>query len=253
MNAGCRWGRNQHCVVMDMINSSCRLTLALIASLGALVFTTTASADHRYHSAHNAGSYGALAIEAPGLTYSELRQMRDPVVVDKSALHHELINLEKDIRDLERIASLIADKRLRDTLCVQIERMKERTTRIDRRLRSADRIQLAEVTTQVIHLDAHSAVSQRRFAAIVSSIKGATFSNDKMQTLKSIASTNQFTTRQVGELARLFTFNNQRLEVLTYLYPMVIDYENYHQLLSLLPYSSDRRALLKSISEMNQL
>ncbi len=235
--------------MMSLRRLSLRLsTFTLIAALALTAMASTAAADHRSINAH---SQPAITLQAQGLSARALEQMSEPVVIDRALMHRDLRGLQRDIRDLERVADHVREPRLREALCAQISRLRQRADGLHASLREASALQPVSQITEVYYDRDVITTSPARLDSMIRTLKQVPFHDERLQTLKSIAGNNLFNTEQVRQLATLFPFNDDKLEVLTLLYPNTIDPENYHALLNLLPFSKDRSRLLQRIAALD--
>ena len=86
-------------------------------------------------------------------------------------------------------------------------------------------------------------MSQEEFQQAKKSILGQSFENDRMRVLKQVVKANCLYTSQVIELAKLFTFDDKRLEVVKLAYPYVFDPQNYYTVNDILTFSSSKEKL----------
>lgn len=91
-------------------------------------------------------------------------------------------------------------------------------------------------------------MKQEEFQQAKKSILGQNFENDRMRVLKQVVKANCLYTSQVIELAKLFTFDDKRLEVVTLAYPYVFDPQNYYTVNDILTFSSSKEKLEEFIN-----
>jgi len=93
-------------------------------------------------------------------------------------------------------------------------------------------------------------VSNQEFGRMLESIRKETFNSTKVTLAKQIIRSGKcFTTRQISEIVKLFTFDDTRLDIAEYAWDFTIDRENYYQLTEVFTFSSTKDSLLKFISE----
>ena len=81
------------------------------------------------------------------------------------------------------------------------------------------------------------------FAAAKQAIKGSSFDDTRLSTAKSIANNNFFTTEQVIEICRLFSFGDSKLEFAKYAFKRTVDNNNYFKVNAVFSFDSDKKAL----------
>ncbi len=81
------------------------------------------------------------------------------------------------------------------------------------------------------------------FETLVRQLEEESFSDDRLEILRTAAMNNAFTVAQVARLMDLFDFGDDRVEVVRILYPRVVDPENAHQLLSHVEFDNEKEAL----------
>jgi hypothetical protein len=72
--------------------------------------------------------------------------------------------------------------------------------------------------------------SDADFAQIKATLNATKFESKKLDTLKSLVYNYYFTTAQVGVLMNMFSFESNKLEVAKYIYPYVVDKQNFGSL-----------------------
>jgi hypothetical protein len=89
-------------------------------------------------------------------------------------------------------------------------------------------------------------VSDEEFSQITNSIKKESFNSTKVTLTKQILRSKQcFTTRQVKEIVKLFSFDDSRLEIAKYAWDYTIDRDNYYQVADVFSFSSSKENLMK--------
>jgi hypothetical protein len=214
---------------------------------------STALADDYLHNPHPSGAFG---LQAPGLSQYHFNAMHTPAIVDTAALYTEIRTLELEISAVERAAVAVRDNRLRGILLVQVNRMKSRTQRLRGKLNRARSVvgqPAVAVVAAPIGYNHIRPVSPTNFESMRRTLRDTPFSDARLQALRHLAHRNHFTTKQSRQVAKLFPFANERLDALTIMYPSVVNPEQYHQVLDLLPFSSYRQKLMKRIDSLDHL
>lgn len=89
-------------------------------------------------------------------------------------------------------------------------------------------------------------VSGEEFSKILISIKKESFNNTKLTLAKQILRSKQcFTTHQVKEIAKLFSFDDARLEIAKFAWDYTIDQDNYYQVADVFSFKSHKDELMK--------
>lgn len=201
-----------------------------------------------------------VTLEVQGISARELRSMSEPVVVDRKAMETRIEVLAADLATLDRMLELVRDRRERQTFKDQLATLSTRVEALraelragaparvnrdfDRRRRDRDRDAAPVVVAPP------AAATGAQMAKLQQSLNEASFRNDKVRVLRLAAPTMYFTTAQAKQISEAFSFSSDKVEVLTMLYPRLVDPENAHTLFAVLPHSSDRRKLEAKINEM---
>lgn len=89
-------------------------------------------------------------------------------------------------------------------------------------------------------------ISNQEFAQILISIKKESFNNTKLVLARQILRSKQcFTTQQVIQIAKLFSFDDARLEIAKFAWDYTIDRDNYYQVADVFSYKSHKDELMK--------
>ncbi len=91
-------------------------------------------------------------------------------------------------------------------------------------------------------------MSPAAFEELVRQVEAESFSDDRLEILRTAALNNAFTVAQVARLMDLFDFGDDRVEVVRILYPRVVDPENAHILLSHVEFDDEKEAIRRIIS-----
>lgn len=90
------------------------------------------------------------------------------------------------------------------------------------------------------------AISTDDFQQIMESIKQESFNSTKLTIAKQVIRSKQcFTTRQITDLVKLFSFDDTRLELAKFAYDYTTDQENYYQVADAFSFSSSKEELMK--------
>jgi hypothetical protein len=94
-------------------------------------------------------------------------------------------------------------------------------------------------------------ISPLDFSNMYNAVKNETFSTNKIKTLKTTANFHPyFTTDQVRQLATLFTADAEKLDVVKYLVPKVLDVQNITLLKDCFTYSNTKKQYLDFIRSL---
>ena len=89
-------------------------------------------------------------------------------------------------------------------------------------------------------------VSPEEFSQAIISIRKESFNNTKLVLAKQILRSKKcFTTTQIKEIAKLFSFDDTRLELAKFAWEYTIDRENYYQVADVFSFTSHKDQLLK--------
>ena len=80
------------------------------------------------------------------------------------------------------------------------------------------------------------------FASAKKAISNQSFSRDMLETTRQVLRNNYVTVAQVRELTTLFSFDDNKLEVLKVAHDKTVDQKNYYQLVNVLTYSANKQA-----------
>ncbi len=92
------------------------------------------------------------------------------------------------------------------------------------------------------------AVDRGTFAEMKKSIAAVNFDDTRISTAKTIIKNNYFTTDQVMELCRLFSFDDSKLDVAKYAYSHTVDANNYFKVANVFSFDANKQALNDYIS-----
>jgi hypothetical protein len=88
--------------------------------------------------------------------------------------------------------------------------------------------------------DRNEPMTGDRFSVATQTIKNGSFDATKLSIAKNIIRENYFTTDQVMELCKLFSFDDSKLEIAKAAYAQTIDRNNYFKLVNLMSFSSSK-------------
>lgn len=89
-------------------------------------------------------------------------------------------------------------------------------------------------------------VTDQEFSQILISIKKESFNNTKLVLARQILRSKQcFTTQQVKEIAKLFSFDDTRLDIAKFAWDYTIDRDNYYQIADVFSFKSHKDELMK--------
>lgn len=190
----------------------------------------------------------------------EVRQMGDPVVIDRRALETRIAVLAGDVETLDRMLELVRDRRERQTFKDQLSAIRTHLddlrgelrqgapTRVERdRDRRRGRPDAPPPVVEAPPAPATGAEMTR----LSNSLREATFRKDKMRVMRLATPNMFFSTAQARQIVEHFSFNSDKVEVLAMLYPQLVDPENAHTLFAALTHASDRRKLEEKINAIN--
>ncbi len=88
------------------------------------------------------------------------------------------------------------------------------------------------------------------FENLVRQLEEESFSDDKLEILRTAAEHNAFTVSQVARLMDLFDFGDDRVEVVRILKSRIVDPENAHELLSHVEFEDEKQALRELLQRL---
>lgn len=95
-------------------------------------------------------------------------------------------------------------------------------------------------------------ISDEAMADLLKAVRAESFDDTKKAVVRQMfAGKRRFLSRQVGEIVRLFSFDNARLEIAKLAYDSVVDPENYYQVSQVLDFTSNKDALARYIESRN--
>lgn len=206
-----------------------------------------------------------VTLEVQGISARELRAMAEPVVVDRKAMETRIDVLAADLQTLDRMLELVRDRRERQTLKDQLTSLGGRIDALRAELRGSAPARVERDFDRrrgprhdrpdrhdrpVVVEAAPVAASAAQMTTLQQSLNEASFRQDKVRVLRLAVPTMYFTTGQAKQITEAFSFSSDKVEVLTMLYPRLVDPENTHTLFGVLAHASDRRKLEEAINAM---
>ncbi|MBK6690167.1 MAG: DUF4476 domain-containing protein [Deltaproteobacteria bacterium] len=88
-------------------------------------------------------------------------------------------------------------------------------------------------------------MAEARFLALLEQVKAASFSEDRMQVIKTAAAKNHFRSAQVSRLLETTSFEEEKNPLVVLLAPKIVDRENQHIILEAFSFSSSREEAAK--------
>ena len=96
-----------------------------------------------------------------------------------------------------------------------------------------------------------SPMSPERFSSLLSQLEDESFTDDKLNVLRSAVTTNYFTVNQLCAIMDKFDMDDDKVEAVRIVYPHVIDRENAHKLLSKVTFDKEKQEI-REIIESNK-
>jgi hypothetical protein len=91
-------------------------------------------------------------------------------------------------------------------------------------------------------------MNDRDFSALLASIQQETFDSRRLDKIKVALTGNaRMSCRQIATLAKLYSFDNTRLDFAKYAFDYAIDRENYYQVADMMQFDGNKRALLEYV------
>ena len=96
--------------------------------------------------------------------------------------------------------------------------------------------------------DIYYKVSSADMSAIIKTLKNESFDSARKKTAMMIVSGNLFSSRQIADMAKTFSFDSSRKEFLLYAYPHCVDPQNYSIAADALQFNSSRDELMRNVT-----
>jgi hypothetical protein len=94
-----------------------------------------------------------------------------------------------------------------------------------------------------------AAISDVDFESLKRSLQQEKFTSNRMTKAKNAISSNYFRAEQVRQMAQLFSFEDDKMQVVKQAFPKTVDRSNYYQLSDLFSFSSNKDELSRFIQE----
>ena len=92
------------------------------------------------------------------------------------------------------------------------------------------------------------AMDPQSFRDVKQSISGASFEDTKLSTAKTIAGSNYFSTVQIIEICKLFSFEDTKMAFAKFAYSRTVDQNTYYHVANVFDFDSNKQALNQFIS-----
>lgn len=113
---------------------------------------------------------------------------------------------------------------------------------------STNEVATNKVTEVEEVVEKNEAMSSAAFQNFLSSLKNESFADDKLRVVKITSNKSFFSVGQIKTVVEQFSFDEDRIEAVSLLYPKVVDEENAHLILDSFTFSSDKEEIEKIIS-----
>ena len=90
-------------------------------------------------------------------------------------------------------------------------------------------------------------MSERLFKKFLSEVKKEPFKDDRMEMIKTALAGSDFTSGQCLELTRLYTFDDDRMEIMKMMYPRIVDKGAFFTVIATLTFSSNKDEMNKFV------
>ena len=90
-------------------------------------------------------------------------------------------------------------------------------------------------------------MSEQLFKKFLSEVKKEPFKDDRMEMIKTALAASDFTSGQCLELTRLYTFDDDRMEIMKMMYPRIVDKGAFFTVIATLTFSSNRDEMNKFV------
>jgi hypothetical protein len=169
--------------------------------------------------------------------HRELRRLRAELRAYKEAYAEAVEGLD----DVERAANRMRDRRAR-----QLGRLAERA-----RDRASDMVRDYHDDDRGNDDDdyAYQPLTDAEFQAVYKRVAAASFADDQIALVKSVAKSSYFTVAQAATLMKACSFDDTRIEVAVILYPRIVDSRNWYQIEDALSFSSSKQTLRSRIGQ----
>ena len=97
--------------------------------------------------------------------------------------------------------------------------------------------------------DTQKAMSESEFKQLMSNVEDESFADDQTSVVRIAAKSKYFTIDQLGRLLELFSFADDKINIVQIVYPRIVDKDNSHNLLKAFTYSDDKQRVEQIISQ----
>jgi len=169
------------------------------------------------------------------LMEDSLAEERESALVELSALRRSLEDSLLQLGREQERADLAAWLRSEGLLLVAASELAEESS--------------AEVTEiePVEEPSGPQGISPEELKALVTEVEGAPFKDGKMAALTGFLERRYVMTVQAAQLVDLFSFSRDKVDTLVFLYPRILDSEQFESLLESLKFASDRMAVRREL------
>ncbi len=100
-----------------------------------------------------------------------------------------------------------------------------------------------------VELDTQKAMNESEFKQLLANVDDESFADDQTSVLRIAAKSKYFTIDQLGRLLELFSFADDKINIVQIVYPKIVDKDNSHNLLKAFTYSDDKQRVEQIISQ----
>ena len=152
--------------------------------------------------------------------------------------------IDKDALGLVDVADEVSDKQERKTLRAQ-------AVQLQQQIATAKKIidQIANKKEEAKAVPGNQAMTDAAFTQLVSSVRSASFDEDKVGVVRDAARLNWFTTNQIASLMGLLSFDEGKIELAVAAFGHAVDPQNSFVLYKKLSFDDSREKLRKRISK----
>jgi hypothetical protein len=146
-----------------------------------------------------------------------------------------LKDITADLREARELIKKVTDRPTRDRLELLLTRSELKATELQRSL-----VTLAPPSRP-------AAASAEDFAAFLKTLKGQSFDDGKAAFVENYGRSRSFSSAQVRDMLKEFSFDDGRSKAALALYSRVTDPENFYQALEAFSFDSNRKALQEKL------
>jgi hypothetical protein len=180
------------------------------------------------------GAVLALGLFWPG----EAKAQAAPAGKDKtpSTAKAAAKEIADDLREARKLLNKIANKETRDKLELILIRNELKATDLES--------YLAKLATAK-----PTAITAQDFDKILQALKGQSFDNGRFDIIESASKKRFFTSAQVKDILKAFTFDQARIKVAVMLHPQTVDPENFFTLKDAFSFPSSFQEILTKLKK----